>query len=318
METTFTRLVECKVPIQQAPMGSVSTPDLAVAVADAGGVGSIGAIGMPTPALERLITAVVERTAGVLAVNFLLPDSDPDAVAYAARHVRIIDCFWFDPDPALINIAHQEGALVCWQVGSPDEARAAVDAGCDLVVAQGIEAGGHVRGYAPLTELLPQVIAAVGVPVLAAGGIADRASLLRVLDMGAAGARIGTRFVATTEAGAHPSYKAAILDAEVGDTEITGEFADCPLCATNPRARVLRACIDSMHEAGEPVVGTATFGTATVDVSRGSGMPPGLTASGNVEAMAMYAGDGVAEIASIEPAAAIVKTLWPEHDPVTT
>ena len=207
---------------------------------------------------------------------------------------------------------------MCWQVGSPDEARAAVDAGSDLVVAQGIEAGGHVRGYAPLADLLPQVIAAVGVPVLAAGGIADRAALLRVLDMGAAGARIGTRFVATTEAGAHPSYKKAIVDAEAGDTEITGEFADCPLCATNPRARVLRACIDSMHEAAEPVVGTATFGTATVDVTRGSGMPPGLTASGNVEAMAMYAGQSVAAIASIEPAAAVVKTLWPEHDPVAT
>ena len=299
-------------------MGSVSTPDLAVAVADAGGVGSISALGMPTRALERLVTAVVERTAGVLAVNFLLPDFDPDAVAFAARCVRMIDCFWFDPDPELINIAHQEGALVCWQVGSADEARAAVDAGSDLVVAQGIEAGGHVRGYAPLADLLPQVIAAVGVPVLAAGGIADRAALLRVLDMGAAGARIGTRFVATTEAGAHPSYKRAIVDAEAGDTEITGEFADCPLCATNPRARVLRACIDSMHEAAEPVVGTATFGPATVDVTRGSGMPPGLTASGNVGAMAMYAGQSVTAIASIEPAAAVVKTLWPEHDPVTT
>jgi nitronate monooxygenase len=299
-------------------MGSVSTPDLAVAVADAGGVGSISALGMPTPALERLVTAVVERTAGVLAVNFLLPDFDPDAVAYAAHHVRMIDCFWFDPDPQLINIAHQEGALVCWQVGSVDEARAAVDAGSDLVVAQGIEAGGHVRGHASLTELLPHVVAAVDVPVLAAGGIADRASLLRVLDMGAAGARIGTRFVATTEAGAHPSYKQAIVDAQAGDTEITGEFADCPLCATNPRARVLRACIDSMHDAAEPLVGTATFGTATVDVTKGSGMPPGITASGNIEAMAMYAGQSVAGIASIEPADAVVRSIWPEHDPVAT
>jgi NAD(P)H-dependent flavin oxidoreductase YrpB (nitropropane dioxygenase family) len=92
METAFTQLVGCRVPIQQAPMGSVSTPDLAVAVADEGGVESISALGMPTPAPERLVTAVVERTAGVLAVNFLLPDSDPDAVAYAARHVQMIDC----------------------------------------------------------------------------------------------------------------------------------------------------------------------------------------------------------------------------------
>jgi hypothetical protein len=67
-----------------------------------------------TSALEPLVTAVVERTGGVLDVIFLLPDSDPDAVAYAARHVRMIDCFWFDPDPELISIAHQEEAFVCW------------------------------------------------------------------------------------------------------------------------------------------------------------------------------------------------------------
>ena len=297
-------------------MGSVSTPDLAVAVADAGGVGSISALGVSTPLLERVVTAMVGRTAGVLAVNFLLADSDPDAVALAARKVRIVDFFWFDPDPHLIDIAHGEGALVCWQVGSADEARAAVDAGSDLVVAQGIEAGGHVRGYTPLAELLPKVIATVYVPVLASGGIADRAALLRVLDMGAAGARIGTRFVATTEAGAHPSYKEVIVGAGAGDTEITGEFADCPLCATSPRARVLRTCIDSLHEVSEAVIGTARFGTATVDVTRGSGMPPGLTASGKVDAMAMYAGEGVAAITGIESAAVVIQRLWPEDDPL--
>jgi nitronate monooxygenase len=227
----------------------------------------------------------------------------------------MIDFFWFDPDPQLIDIAHRGGALVCWQVGSSDEARAAVDAGSDLVVAQGTEAGGHVRGDAPLAELLPQVVAAVDVPVLAAGGIADRAALLRVLDMGAAGARIGTRFVATTEAGAHPSYKEAIVVAGAGETEITSEFADCPLCATRPRARVLRACIDSLHAVAEPVVGTAVFGSATVDVKRGSGLPPSPTASGHVEAMAMYAGASVAAITRIEPAGAVVAQLWPEHQP---
>ena len=87
-------------------------------------------------------------------------------------------------------------------------------------------------------------------------------------------------------------------------------------CSRRTRGRVcLRACIDSMHEAAGPVIGTTTFGTATVDVTRGSGMPPGLTSSGNVEAMAMYAGHSVAAIAGIEPAGTVVKTLWPEHNP---
>jgi nitronate monooxygenase len=112
MDTSFTRVVGCRVPVQQAPMGSVSTPDLAVAVADAGGVGSISAIGLPTRALQRMISSVAERTAGVLAVNFLLADSDPAAIAFAARRVRIVDFFWFDPDPRLIELVHAEGALV--------------------------------------------------------------------------------------------------------------------------------------------------------------------------------------------------------------
>lgn len=79
---------------------------------------------------------------------------------------------------------------------------------------------------------------------------------------------------------------------------------------------MLRACIDALHEVAEPVVGTAPFGTATVDVTRGSGMPPGPTATGRVEAMAMYAGRSVAAITAIEPAAAVVERLWPAHDPV--
>jgi nitronate monooxygenase len=116
METRFTRLVGCTVPIQQAPMGAVSTPALALAVADAGGVGTIAAFGMPTASLDAMLIDMAGRTSGVLAVNFLTNEMDRDAIAVAARRVRLVDFFWADPDESLVEIAHSEGALVCWQV----------------------------------------------------------------------------------------------------------------------------------------------------------------------------------------------------------
>src|SRR5215468_12479591 len=144
--TRFTELTGCRVPVQQAPMGSVSTAALAVAVAEAGGVGSITALGMTAARLDALLAGMTAKTAGVLAANFLTAAIDPEEVAAAAARVRIVDFFWADPDPRLVEIAHRGGALACWQVGSLDEARAAAEAGCDVVAVQGVEAGGHVRG----------------------------------------------------------------------------------------------------------------------------------------------------------------------------
>jgi nitronate monooxygenase len=111
--TRFTELAGCRVPIQQAPMGSVSTPALAVAVADAGGVGSITAQWRPAAELDALLADMAAQTAGVLAANFLTGEIDREAVAAAAARVRIIDFFWADPDPALVELAHRGGALAC-------------------------------------------------------------------------------------------------------------------------------------------------------------------------------------------------------------
>ena len=178
MRTRLTDLVGCTTPIQQAPMGTVSSPRLAVAVAEAGGIGSINTLAISRRALKRYLDEMCEQTDGALAVSFLTNDIDVDAVADAASRVRVVDFFWCDPRPDLVDIAHRGGALVIWQVGSAAEARAAAQAGSDAVCAQGVEAGGHCRGDSPLLPLLSQVLDAVDVPVLAAGGIADaRASL---------------------------------------------------------------------------------------------------------------------------------------------
>src|SRR5262245_30736806 len=118
LATRFTELAGCRVPIQQAPMGPVSTPALAVAVAEAGGVGSISAQWMAAADLDPILAGMADETDGVLAANFLTADIDPEAVAAAAARVRIVDFFWADPDTALVQLAHRGGALACWQVGS--------------------------------------------------------------------------------------------------------------------------------------------------------------------------------------------------------
>ena len=183
--TRFTELAGCRVPVQQAPMGSVSTAALAVAVADAGGVGSVTMLGMSPAQVDKVLGGMAARTTGVLAANFLTGDIDPEAVAAAAARVRIVDFFWADPDPALVEVAHRGGALACWQVGSLAEARAAAEAGCDAIAVQGTEAGGHVRGHSPLRPLLESVRGRLDLPVLAAGGIGDARAFAVALAAGA-------------------------------------------------------------------------------------------------------------------------------------
>ena len=309
LSTTFTDLVGCRVPIQQAPMGTVSSPDLAVAVAEAGGVGTITALGMPAAYLESVLAGMSKRTGGVLAANFLTAELDRDALALAAQRVRIVDFFWVNPDPALVEVGHAGGALVSWQVGSVDEAKSAVDAGADMIAVQGIEAGGHVRGHSPLLPLLSAVLDTVSVPVLAAGGIGNGRGLAAVLAAGAAGARIGTLFITTDESGAHETYKQAVIDAGPTSTEITDAFADCPLCATVPRARVLLSCIEAVRGLETDLAGETTLGGKSVPITRGSGLPPGTAAHGHIDAMAMYAGESTPLVTTKAPAAGVVDDL---------
>ena len=309
IRTRLTDLVGCTAPIQQAPMGTVSSPSLAVAVAEAGGIGSFNTLGVTREALRRHLEGMRERTDGVLAVSFLTNDIDADAVADAASRVRIVDFFWSDPRPDLVDIAHRGGALVNWRVGSVGEARAAVQAGADMVSAQGVEAGGHCRGETPLLLLLCEVLDAVDVPVLAAGGIADARGVAAALAAGASGVRMGTRFIATEESAAHPDYVAAILAAGANSTRITDAFNDCPLCASSPRARVLISAIEAVEAVDIDVVGTKRGAAGEISVPRRSWIPPTQDISGQIEAMCMYAGESVALVNTVVPASQLVRSL---------
>ncbi len=150
------------------------------------------------------------------------------------------------PDSKALTFGFDGGALAAWQVGSLAEARAAAEVGCDFIVVQGAEVGGHVRGQVSLLPLLDSVLDAVDVPVVAAGGIATARGVAAVLAAGAAGARLGTHFVATREAGAHPAYVEALLRASAADTVLTTAFSGMWPDAPH---RLLRSCVEAAEAA---------------------------------------------------------------------
>jgi NAD(P)H-dependent flavin oxidoreductase YrpB (nitropropane dioxygenase family) len=310
LSTRFTELVGCTVPLQQAPMGLLTPPRLALEVARAGGVGSVSApLGGEPKALADQLDSWVDTSAGALAVNFITEQVDPAAVAVAGSRVRIVEFFWSTPHAKLVDAAHEGGALVNWQVGTLPEAVLAAEAGVDVVTVQGREAGGHVRGDTPLLPLLTSVLRAVDVPVLAAGGIAEPRAMAAVLAAGAAGVRIGTRFIAASESGAHPEYVLELLAAGPESTEITDGFAECPMCATLPRARVLRSAIAAVDALDQETVGTMATADGEQPLPPRAGLPPHKDVSGQIHAMALYAGSGVEHVTAVRPAADIVREL---------
>ncbi len=240
------------------------------------------------------------------------PPLDLKCIEIAAQAAKVVEFFYGEPERRLVEMAHAGGALACWQVGSQEEAVAAARAGCDFVVAQGIEAGGHVRGTTPTMTLLSEVIPAVGIPVLAAGGIGTGRAMAAALAAGADGVRVGTRFVAAAEAAVHPEYVAALIGAEAHDTAYTTAFSigwpDAP-------HRVLRSSI----AAAEAFQGDAIGETSRLDGTR---MPivrfqvgvPGRTTTGAIEAMSLWAGESVGAVKRVQPAAEIVRELVEEAE----
>ncbi len=307
---TFTELTGCRFPIQQAGMGTVATPDLVVAVAEAGALGMLGMPMCSAAEFASVLETIKSRTAGAFGVNFLVPFLDLEALAVAAAHARVVEFFYGDPDSQLVADVHAQGALASWQVGSADEASAAAGTGCDFIVAQGVEAGGHVRGEIPLLALLDAVLGRVDIPVLAAGGIATAKKVKEVVSAGAAGARIGTRFLAAHETDVHPDYVESLISAEGRATVLTKVFSvgwpDAP-------HRVLRSCVVAAKRMTEdPIGGIELPEGGWLPVPRFAALPPTGRTRGHVHAMALYAGEAVGDIRGREAAADIVRDLTSE------
>jgi NAD(P)H-dependent flavin oxidoreductase YrpB (nitropropane dioxygenase family) len=306
LSTRFTKLVGCDVPIQQAGMGGVALAELAAAVAGAGGLGMVGGVRLSPGFLAQTLANVPQQLRGRVGVNFLMPFLDPECLDVAAASVRVVEFFFGDPDEDLIRRVHAGGALAVWQVGSVEEARAAAEAGCDFIVAQGTEAGGHVRGTVAVLPLLDQVLEAVRVPVVAAGGIGSARGVAAALAAGADGVRVGTRFVAAAESVAHPLYKDALVKAGPEDTVLTEAYsANWP----NAPHRVLRSCVAAAQALPEGTIGQTVSGDTTLAISRFTTPAPTRWSTGQVEAMAMYAGESVGAVRGVQRAAEIVREL---------
>ena len=244
-------------PIFCAGMGTVATPELAIAVSNGGGLGGLGTgpVGRRSADVMReRVSRAKSGTSRPFAVNYLLALDPVTIPAALDAGAPILQFAWGIPSAETVAAIRKAGAKMGIQISSVAGARRALDAGADYLICQGTEAGGHVQATKALYEVLPAVLdEAKAVPVVAAGGIANGVHIRRALLAGASGVLIGTRFVATKEAGAHDEYKGAITRAKAADTVLTVCFQDG---WTNAPHRVLRnRTLEIWEAAGCPPAG---------------------------------------------------------------
>jgi nitronate monooxygenase len=298
-------------PIISAPMsGGTAAADLAAAVSEAGGFGLIG--GMTTGGPEWLreqIRKVRQLTNKPFGVGFIssFPGLDEFVKVALEERVVAVSHSFADPTP-YIPVAHAAGVKVIAQVQTVAQAMVAIQAGVDILVAQGTEAGGHT-GYSGTLPMVTAVLDIAGdLPVLAAGGIADGRGLAAVLVLGAEGAWMGTRFYASRESGGENWEKERMLEAGTDDTVLT-QIYDLTLEYPFPRDvgdRVLRTeYTASWHGRNDEVVARREELRAQVVIAM---------SEGNASIAAVRAGNAVGMIHEINPAAEIVREIVTEAE----
>lgn len=238
MRTRLTRLLGIEHPVMAAGMGGVSYARLVAAVSAAGGFGCLGAAPLSRDGMVaemRAVRAITDRPFGVDLLTAMTADL-AGMVEVAAGVGMSLFVAGLGIPTAVIDLCHDRGVLVGSMCGKVAHAVAAVDAGCDLVIAQGTEAGGHTGTVATM-PLVPAVVDAVGgrVPVVAAGGITDGRGLAAALALGADGVWMGTRFVATPEAHTVRGFKEAVLAAAEDATVVTRSYSGKPMRALRNR-----------------------------------------------------------------------------------
>ena len=289
--STFRELLGIALPVIQAPMAGFTTPELVVAVGNAGALGSLGTAALPTDLIRSQVAAIRQASNHPFNLNFFVhapPVIDPaatermrarlkpyfDALGLGAVPTASVPFPSFDderlklvlelrprlvsfhfglPAPDAVRAIKQAGSLVLSSATSVAEAKALEAGGADIIVAQGFEAGGHRgtfiyvanAGTVGTMALVPQVVDAVRVPVLAAGGIADGRGLAAAFALGAAGAQIGTAFLGCPETSVSAPHRAALRNASDAGTEVTRAFTGRPARALRNRFIVEMAAADA-------------------------------------------------------------------------
>ncbi|GAO25165.1 2-nitropropane dioxygenase [Alicycliphilus sp. B1] len=338
--TDLCRLLGCRLPLLLAGMGGVARSELVAAVTGAGAFGFLGMVREPLALIEREVAQVRARTDLPFGVN-LIPAATPAPLLREQVGLCItlrvpVVCLFWDVDRAVVERLRGAGITVVHQVGSVQDALDAQEAGAQALIAQGVEAGGHVRGRQPLAGLLarpavawptaPRVRAGaqaaggglagvLATAAWAAGGLADGRDVARVLAAGAQAAVLGTALVATHESFAHDYHKRRLVAARASDTLLTEDFhVNWPPHAA---VRVLRNSV-TRGERGDPFGPAPATGPAVIGEEEGrpihlfSTDSPLRSMTGDFEAMALYAGRGVDRIAGVEPAADCVRRIAAE------
>jgi nitronate monooxygenase len=267
---------------------------------------------------RKVIRATRALTDKPFGVNLVLQWEPSERLRVCLEEgVKIVSFFWGDPTP-YVKTAHDAGALVMHTVASAEEAKRVVDAGVDMVVAQGWEAGGHVWGEVATLPLVPRVVDAVSpMPVIAAGGIADGRGIAAVLMLGAAGAWLGTRFLLSEEAAVHPLYKEKVAQAAETDTVYSRLF---DIGWENAPHRTLRnSTVHEWENVGRPPSGQRPHEGEVIalradgrTVERYSDVLPLPDMTGELEALALYAGQSAGLASRVQPAGEIVRELAEE------
>jgi nitronate monooxygenase len=310
--TPVCELLGIEQPIVQAPMAAI--PGLAAAVSNA------GALGMLTLTWSDDAGAVVRETAAQttrpFGGNLVLIDDQHHRLDQAlAAGLRIVSFMWGDPS-GYIEPVHDAGGIVLHTVGTAEEARRSVASGVDVIVAQGLEAGGHVWGTIGTLPLVPAVVDAVApVPVIAAGGIGDARGVAAVLALGAQAAWLGTRFLLAEEMPIHDDYRRRLIAAAETDAQLYPNLYEVGW-PDSPHRALRNSTATAWEAAGRPplaqrpgagdVIAHFASGEAIV---RYEPAPPMVGTTGDIEALSMWAGQGVALARERQSAADIVAEL---------
>ncbi len=322
LRTPLCDLLGCEVPVLLAGMGGVARSELAAAVAKAGGYPMLGMVRESPELIEAEIAALRAATDRPFAVNVIPSATDPSLLDRQLGRcldlgVRHFTFFW-DPLPEVIGRMKREGCLVLHQVGTVAAARQAEAAGADVIITQGIEAGGHVHGRMGSFALAEAVLERAQVPVVLSGGIGSGRALAAALALGAQGVQCGTVFLATDEAWAHDYHKRRVVEAEGGDTVLTDVFV-----LNWPKGAAVRVIANSVTAAqGDRLMGHDPATLPREVIAEDAGQPllrystdsPMRHTTGSLEEMALYAGQGAGLIHDVVPAAERLRRMVEEAE----